>query len=218
MQVRANDIAFLAMGAALSAASACTARQGPSQQLQSPNGAYLATVSGLSPAPRLPLIETVTDLTITRTRPEALRRTDHVELFRADFLEDSFLDRYSPPKWLLENTICFPWAGVKRSTVTDHLEVRNQSGREIAYLKISTLDILVAMDIKPGTVLIFKTTGQFASDEPFVGAVGRFADGAIVPFDSRSFATVAPDGASYTIDIRADGRLNIERTLSRKGV
>jgi hypothetical protein len=96
------------------------------------------------------------------------------------------------------------------------LEVRNQSGREIAYLKISALDIVVAMDIKPGTVLAINTTGQFVSDEPFIGVVGRFADGAVVPFDSRSFEAVAPDGASYTVDIRADGRLNIERTFSRK--
>jgi hypothetical protein len=143
------------------------------ETFQSPDNVYEVTLKGQSGQPWIPSDDRVLHLSASRNGNPVF---SEIELYRAGFLDDSFLDEYPDRSWPHNNVIRFKGYRV-RATGCDQLVVRNTSAQEITYLRATLRDLLIFMNITSNTEVAVPVTPFPARTSGFLLADGEFANG-----------------------------------------
>jgi hypothetical protein len=98
------------------------------------------------------------------------------EIHFADHLDSAFSDEYSDPVWINEHLLCFRSQAYVAGD-EDNLVIRNESSKQIKFLRVRTYDMFLVFNLEPGesesmSTLPWAPRCDFAE----VGTDGRWVD------------------------------------------
>ena len=164
---------------------ACTNHAQTERGFVSQQGSTHIKLIGNPDRPRLPFVENVLDVELRyRDWPQA----QSFELYRADFMDEGFVDRYADPVWLNESTIKFARRNLRPGSEADELTVTNQTSRPIDYVRVSASDLLILVNAAPGMTATYEVGRSGSSDNDYVSVGGRYHDGIPIPQTSANFS------------------------------
>jgi hypothetical protein len=149
----------------------------------SPGGIYKVVLSGEKQRPWLPMIDHSVFLTALKNEKTLV---SNQEIYRGDSLDAGFDDWYPEHQWVTEQSMQFYRDEFRRDRPNDNVTVQNDSTKRIKYLKITSIDILIILELDPRSTAEysvsrarqnlkwFSVDGQFESGQPIIGASKDF--------------------------------------------
>lgn len=178
--------------------SGCVDKGGRHSVSDSPNRSVHVELTGNMRAGHVPFVENAVDLIVAG---QGLTSGLHIELYRSDWLDDGFAERYHEMAWAGDNTIRFARRTIGSSTRSHRLTVRNISSQTIRYLLVSASDLVILLDLPPARSVSLAVTPSSDSDVSYISASGEFANRTAVPKASRNYSDSIGTTASLAYDI-----------------
>ena len=179
--------------------------------IDSPNGAYRVSFSGVRSRPSWPFTAPVDlenrKVRITVTRGGAIL-VDRAEIYDGDAYDSNFRDLYPNSEWLSETTLHL-WRSnhpERDPQRTNEISIRNESDQEVRYLyvKAGKTNLFLLFDMPPGDAVTVRV--QLEHWEDLVGCAGK-VNKRDFPYRSIDFSlSPAPKSAiRYNVTVGKDG-------------
>jgi hypothetical protein len=126
------------------------------------------------------------------------------ELYSADMADTGFRDQFNDHAWLHDNVLRLIHAE-RVEGAHDDVIIRNETVQDIQYAVVNAGDLLVAIDMKAGSVTRLEVEGQRKVSTLFLEFTGRFSDGTGIKNSGMSFFVPKDEPANdarYIFDIR----------------
>ncbi|HKG48727.1 MAG TPA: hypothetical protein VKB02_18475 [Pyrinomonadaceae bacterium] len=149
----------------------------------SPSGTYRVTLSGGQHRPRVPLIDHVVFIGVSKFGKTVFQNK---ELYSGDWLDASFDDWYPQHQWVSDQSLVFYKDQFRQDLPNDTITLKNESQKRIAFLKIRSVDLLLIFEFEPHASTSLQVS-RSRTDSTWVSVTGEFEGGQQIPTSTMSF-------------------------------
>jgi hypothetical protein len=168
---RSRNLRSAALLATVAVAS-CGSQVAEIRPYSSPAGTYEVTLRGDFDRPHHVWSRSHVNGVVSKARNQYV---DLGELSQGNYIDDSFDEQYRSYRWVGEDILQFFHGTNNRPC--DVLSLRNEAGVDLMFVTVHVDDLIVAIDLKPGTTKLLPISPSYDPAEVFIQAQTQFTSG-----------------------------------------